>query len=162
MHKHAHTYIICAIIFSNCGNNPIVHNAKQLEYDVGGYYVDYPNDSTWVARSKREVFIIENAPHNRDRLIRVIQNNEKYTPVDKRLVERTYSAFYRYYFRESWRTPIDYVEKPSKFGISDELHEHEEDIICKISMKKWPHAPDSLMYHWKCTCPELEDMFISK
>lgn len=154
--------VTCVLILSSCNNDPIIHHARQLEYDVGGYHVNHPNDSTWVARSKREVFIIRNAPHDRDRLIKTIQNNEASTPIDKHFVEETYSAFYRYYFRESWRTPIDYVEKPSKFGFSDELHEHEDDLICKITMKKWPNAPDSLMYQWECSCPELEDMFTSK
>lgn len=154
--------ICSALALASCEGKPKIHYAEQLEYDVGGYYVDYPSDSTWIGRSKREVFIIENAPKNRGRLIEIVKENETSIPIDKHHIEATYDEFYRDYFRESWRTPVDFVETKSKFGSSDELHEHEDDLICTISMNKWPSAPDSLMYHWKCSCPELEDMFISK
>jgi hypothetical protein len=141
---------------------PRVHYAKQLEVDVGGYYVDYPRDSTWVAHTKREVFIIENAPKDRKHLIKIIQENEKFAPLDGFQIESTYDQFYREYYRESCKTPLDYKEKKSKFGFSDELHEHDDDRICSIIMIKRRNMPDSLKHRWTCSCPELEDILRSR
>jgi len=145
-----------------CSEQPRVHYAKQLEVDVGGYYVDHPRDSTWMGHSKREVFIIENAPKDRKHLIEIIQENEKIAPLDRFQIESTYDEFYRYYYRESWKTPLDYKEKKSKFGFSDELHEHDDDQICSIIMIKRSNMPDSLKHRWTFSCPELEDILRSR
>lgn len=149
-----------ALVLIGCASEPKVQYAKQLEYDVGGYYVNHLRDSTWMARMRREVFIIENAPSDRSRLIEVIKENEIHKPIIFAEIERKYDDFCRFYFRSSRRTPIDFEERSSKFGFSDELHEHEDDLICEITMKKSPNAPDSLMYQWKCSCPELKNLLL--
>ena len=147
--------------FAGCGPTPTIHYAKQLELDVGGYYVDYPEDSTWMGHSRREVFIISNAPSEKSALMKLILENEEYLPVNKDQISWTCDDFYRFYYKESWATPLDLVEYSSPLSVED-LSTHAEDLICQIKMKKWHRGPeiDSLRCEWTCNCTETGDTII--
>jgi len=148
-------YILSSLCLTNCNSNPTVHYAKQLEQDVGGYYVNHPVDSTWMIRSRREVFIIENAPSDRHHLLQVIQLNEMNESIDRKKTEKIYDTFHRYYYRASWRTRINILEKSSPLRIED-IGKHTDDLICRIVMIKSykPHLPDSLRCTWTNDCSE--------
>jgi len=130
--SHDWTSTLCVLgilYFAGCGSDSTVHYAKQLEYDVGGYYVDYPEDSTWVGHSRREVFIISNAPSEKSALMKLILENEEYLPLNKDQISWTCDEFYRFYYKESWATPLDLVEYSSPLSVED-LSNHSADLIC--------------------------------
>jgi len=130
--SHDWTSTLCVLgilCFAGCGSDSTVHYAKQLEYDVGGYYVDYPEDSTWVGHSRREVFIISNAPSEKSALMKLILENEEYLPLNKDQISWTCDEFYRFYYKESWATPLDLVEYSSPLSVED-LSNHSADLIC--------------------------------
>lgn len=147
--------------FAGCGPTSTIHYAKQLELDVGGYYVNYPEDSTWMAHSRREVFIISNPPSDKSALMKIILENEEYLPVNKDQISWTCDYFHRLYYKESRVTPLDLVEYSSPLSIED-LSTHTEDLICQVRMKKWFRGPvsDSLRCEWTCNCTETGDTLV--
>jgi len=159
-------HILTLIVFTSalcagCDSTPKIHYAKQLENDLGGYYVNYPEDSTWMSHSKREVFIIEHPPSDRRALMRLILENEEYLPIEKDQISWTCDEFYRYYYKESWATPLDLVEYSSGLSVED-LSTHTEDLICKVTMAKYwkGNVPDSLRCRWSCNCTVTGDTLI--
>jgi hypothetical protein len=160
--KHAITKAMLASgFFAGCGPDPTVHYAKQLEYDVGGYYVDHPSDSTYMAHSKREVFIISNPPSDRNALVQLVVDNEKRLPVDRNQISWTCDEFYRFYYKESWETSLDLVEYSSPLSVED-LSTHTKDLICKVTMQKYYRGTvaDSVRCRWTCNCTKTGDTLV--
>lgn len=111
-------------------NRPSVHYAKQLEIDqLVNTFGGRPGD-----QAKDELFIISNAPKNRIEVIRVIEENEKLCPIDKKRIESRYDYFQRTYYRASWQTPVDFVQRNKDDDLYSERHR--KDLICWIRMEK--------------------------
>lgn len=159
-------------------DRPVVHYAKQLEVDQLVNTFDGRIGSNF----RDEVFIIENPPTNHAKLMDIIIDNERYCPIDKKRIEARYDYFMRSYYKESRRTPVNFVQKNKDDDLGNESHR--KDMICWIEMKRsygkrrkaalivadslgvWPsqlptsildsiaHLPDSIQngYSWKWEC----------
>lgn len=176
--------MVCISIILLCirwYNRPVVHYAKQLEIDR----LQRIYDGESLGNFKAEVFIIENAPHNKRKLINIIKNNEKFCPIDEKRIKDRYDWFVRSYYKESRQTHVNFIQKDKDNGIGN----HDEDMICRIMLiksydrhqtaasivansfgvlpSKLPenildsiaHLPDSIRngwgWKWECNCPEL-------
>lgn len=141
----------------NRDRQPRVIYAKQLETDVRERCgaVD-----TLVDAQKHEVFIVQNPPQGRPDMMKVIRDNETFSPIDKDMVERRYEVFVRYYYKESSKTRIDSKNRSGGYFDRRYFHDNVEDMVCEITMQRRDHTwiPDSLRVTWECSCPELEEM----
>lgn len=151
------TLLLMAYWYWSRDRQPRVIYAKQLEMDVRERCGAV---NTLVNAQKHEVFVIQNPPQGRPDMMKVIRDNETFSPIDKDMVERRYEVFVRYYYKESSKTRIDSKNRSGGYFDRRYFHDNVEDMVCEITMQRRDHTwiPDSLRVTWECSCPELEDM----
>lgn len=137
----------------NDNRKPLVfHYSKLLEIE-SLYQNPYDNKEYW---SKVEYFIVENTQGYSDDEIRsFICKYERKLRTNFNIIELKYSQFSRSYYKESKKTPIDFVDDPGGFS-TDVIWEHVDDFICKIEMEKTILQNDSLAVQWKNNCDCLK------
>lgn len=117
--------------------------AKQLERDCPSTSVT----GEYLGRNKKEVFIIENPSNNNLEILKCIGENEKKCLIDTNDIERTHSYFHRVYYKESKKTPIDFVEDSGGFDVNI-LEDHKEDFVFSIKMAKNSNYPGKEIIEW--------------
>lgn len=130
-------FSVLFFLFISCNgkNNrkePDFFYAKTLEWD---FALNDPN--VGIVHYKREVIIIRNSDdYSIDELLVFIEKYEKnHKFVDTSYLFDRYDDFERCYYRESKKTPINFVEDPGGFVV-DVLEDHHEDYVCCRRIRK--------------------------
>lgn len=149
-------FLMATFALNCCQNDnrkPLVfHYSKLLEIE-SLYQNPYDNKEYW---SKVEYIIVENTQGYSDDEIRFfICKYERKLRTNFDIIELKYSQFSRSYYKESKKTPIDFVDDPGGFS-TDVIWEHVDDFICKIEMEKTILQNDSLAVQWKNNCDCLK------
>lgn len=145
---------MCFVIFSlstlcNCTGkkkDPEFYYSKTLEWDFAR--LDSINGKT---SYKREIILIRNAQdYTNQELLVFIQKYEKQILVDTAYLFEKYDQFYRCYYRESKKTPINFVEDPGGFVV-DILEDHKDDYVCCLESYKNRHT-DTIIFDKSNDC----------
>jgi len=150
--KLSNYIIILTLILNSC-------NHKQSKQQPEFYYSKFLeidnviiHDDGYQQFNKYEVIIVRNAnKYNKNELINFIKQYESKFNTDTIYIQDRYSIFERYYYKESQKTPIDFIEDPGGF-ITDKLEDHKDDFICERVMHKkiLPHG--EIIIKWTNEC----------
>jgi hypothetical protein len=152
MTKKITLFILATLALSSCQNGnrkkPVFHYSKFLEMDIDGS-LSLTSDRQAV---KMEYIIIQYSEGYTNEELKVfIHDYEKKFRTDTVEIASRYDRFYRFYYRESRKTPIDFIDDPGGFS-TDIINDHVEDYVCSKTMTKRRLPDDTVTFEWIDEC----------
>lgn len=143
---------LCIIIFFSCNRKsepPRIVFAEQLLKDVESINEYY--DSGF-QRTRYEYYIVANPPKNRDSLLKIVKKHNDSLKLLNDSIEKKYDLFNRTYYKESKKTPVDFVEDCGGGFITDCIYDHTEDFLCGYVMESSNNNSGQRSKSWKFYC----------
>jgi len=81
-----------------------------------------------------EYYIVKNPSKNKKKLFAITKHHNDSLSKNDFMLMNTNVDLIRYYYKESRNTPVDYKEEPEGFFDSDEIGDHEEDLVLDCHM----------------------------